>query len=164
MRGQKEWKMKRFREDRETKTRYSLEFKAMVVMTADKEDLEVRDVAARFGISHATAFNWMTAKMSILETYCMRQKLKENPDAPFIVYAGERKYELLLEDPVPKKINAEDAVKQLKDANKKIDFLEDKLAYYDSLLEVLGITPSEAQKKIAMRRSEEQVGPGGNET
>ena len=156
--------MKVFREVRETKPRYTLEFKAMVVMTADKENLEVNDVAAKFNIAYATAYNWMAAKKSILETYCMRQKLKENPDAPFIVYAGRHKYELLLEDPVPKKINAEDAVKQLKDANKKIDFLEDKLAYYDSLFEVLGITPSEAQKKIAMRRSEGQVKPGGNET
>ena len=152
------------RKVREKKPRCTLEFKAMVVMTADKENLEVNDVTTKFDISYANAYNWMAAKKSILEAYCMRQKLKENPDTPFIVHVGEHKYELLLEDPVPKRINAEDAVKQLKDANKKIDFLEDKLAYYDALLDVLGVTPSMAQKKIAMRRSEGQVKPGGNET
>lgn len=99
-----------FREVRETNPRYTLEFKAMVVMTADKENLEVNDVATKFDISYSTAYNWMAAKKSILETYCMRQKLKENSDAPFIVYAGGCKYELLLEDPVPKKRHGNSAL------------------------------------------------------
>ncbi len=152
------------KEKRGTKRRHSLKFKAVVVMTADKEDLDYQELAERFGISYTSAQNWMADKKWILESYCLRQKLKENPDTPFVVYSGNHRYELLLEDPVPKKINAEDAVKQLKDAKKKIDFLEDKLAYYDALLDVLGIDPSAAQKKTAMKRSEELERSEGNET
>lgn len=145
-------------------SRYSLEFKARVVATAIKEDLDDCQISERFGISATAARNWMWSKDWILESYCERQRLKENPDGPIIVHGKEADYELVLEDSVPRRINAEDAVKELKATRQKARYLEDKIAYYEALMEVLELKPTEVQKKSAMRRLEEHRKPEAGET
>jgi len=125
---QKERKVNIYKEDQVRKVRYPLEFKARVVATAIRERLEVPEVATRFGISTTAANNWLLSKKSILESYCEQQRLKDHPSGAIVIHGERGEYELLVEDPVPRKINAEDAVKELRAANRKIDYLEDKLA------------------------------------
>ena len=145
-----------YKDETGRRIRYPLEFKAQVVATAIKEDLNEYEIARRFDIGITAAQNWMISKNWILESYCERQRLKENPQGPIIVHGKNEEFELLVEDCVPRKINAADAVKELKAEKRRNEYLEDKVAYYDALLDVLGIVPTQVQKKTAMRRLEEQ--------
>ncbi len=150
--------------ERKRIARYPLEFKAKVVATAIKENLDEYQISERFGISITAASNWMWSKNWILESYCERQRLKENPNGPIIVHGKEADYELVLEDEVPRRINAEDAIKELRATKRKARYLEDKIAYYEALMEVLELKPTEVQKKSAMRRLEEHPRPEAGET
>lgn len=59
------------------------------------------------------------AKTGFWSSSANRQRLKENPDGLIIAHGREVDYELMLEDEVPRRINAEDAMKELKATKQK---------------------------------------------
>lgn len=134
---------------------HTLQFKAEAILRYEQGTVSRANLAKELEISESTFDYWMQFRDKILQQYYSYCKDSSEDGSVSIVVRNQDKVKTVLieEEPMPRKVSGSDLVKENKDLRDKVSYMEDELAYYKALMEVMGLNPSEVQKKTASLRS-----------
>lgn len=116
-------------------------------------------IAREFGVGYSSLKVWFKNRDRILARHYSSQRDLTEEEAAVLSRPARRhavQTVLIEEEPMPRRKSGEDLLRENRDLRTENEAMADKVAYYEALLDVLGIKPSAIQKKSASRRSGEQ--------
>ena len=128
--------------------KFTSEMKKKIVAEA-MQAKSFKSVSIKYGVARSTLGGWLSDDELDPETEHARTRREKNDNAS----RGSRVSIKKPNDPIPEgivmaaKTNPEELARENRDLRKKVDYLEDKVAYLEQLYKIIKTKPEEVVKK-----------------
>lgn len=138
----------------------TIDVKAKAILKYETNLYSKAAIAREFGVNDSSLKVWINNRDKILARYYSSKRDLTEEEAAALNNRPARKPEvqtvLIEEEPMPRRKSGEELLKENRELRTENEAMADKVAYYEALLDVLGIKPSAIQKKSASKQLEEQ--------